>query len=306
MSVEKFPVPREAAGDRLDRFLTRAVPGLSLDRARVLIEAGQVRIRGKQCQAARKLWGNETVELHRPDPVHVSLPPPEGFDVPVLYSDPDVVIVDKPPGIVVEPSGSLPSVSAALAAHHGPFDVDGRALPGVVHRLDRETSGCLVLARTDAARAALEQGFRDKRIDKRYLALVLGSPPKEGQLNTPYGRDPKDPRKFTTRIRSPRRALLRYRVRARFDGAALIEVELDTGRTHQVRVQLAEVGHPVIGDSIYGPRSTREHPAAIALGRHALHAITLTVPLSAGGRVCVSAPLPEDFRRALEVVGRGR
>ena len=303
MSTQTLQVPREAAGKRLDTFLSTHVPGLSLERARVLIEQGHVRIRGKKCQPTRKLWGGEEVELSRPPPRAPPKRAPVGPTLPVLHDDASLLIIDKPPGLVVEPSGGAASVVELAAAQRPPFDVEGVAQPGVVHRLDRETSGCLALARTDAAAAALLHAFQEKRVDKRYLALVLGEPPERQRLEAPYGRDPKDPRRFTTQVRSARRAALSYEVRERLPGAALVEVELDTGRTHQIRVQLSEAGYPVLGDSMYGPEVARTHPAAKALGRQALHAWRLSLPSPTTGQdVRVEAPLPEDFLRALALL----
>jgi 23S rRNA pseudouridine1911/1915/1917 synthase len=307
MSLQKVSIPREAAGERLDKYLSAHVPGLSLERARVLIEQGHVRIRGKKCQPSRKLWGGEEVELSRPPPRAPPRRSLEGPGLPVLHEDAALVIVNKPAGLVVEPvGGSVPSVVELLAARLPPFDVEGVAQPGVVHRLDRETSGCLALARTDEAVGALERAFQEKRVDKRYLALVLGETPEWGRLEAPYGRDPRDPRRFTTKVRSARRAALSYEVRERLRGATLVEVKLETGRTHQIRVQMAEAGYPVLGDSLYGPEETRTHPAARAIGRHALHAVRLSLPSPATGEVLsVEAPLPGDFQRALTLLREG-
>ncbi len=304
MAQQKVLVPREAAGERLDRFLSKHVPGLSPERARALIDSGGVRIRGKKCQPTRKLWGGEEIELDRPQPrASPHAASSEGPVLPVLHDDAALVIVNKPPGLVVELEGRAPSVVGLLAAQRPPFDVEGLAQPGVVHRLDRETSGCLAFARTDEAAAALLRAFQEKRVDKRYWTLVLGSPPEQGRLEGPYSRDPKDPRRFTTRVPSARRAALSFEVRERFPGAALLEVDLDTGRTHQIRVQLSEAGFPVLGDSIYGTEEARSHPAAKALGRQALHAFRLELPSPATGQpVRVEAPLPEDFQRALAVL----
>lgn len=300
MAPQKLTVSREAAGERLDKHLSKQVPGLSLERARELIAQGRVRIRGKKCQPTRKLWGGEEVELELPPPRASPKLTVKGPTLPVLYDDAAMVIVNKPPGLVVEPGGAEPSVVELLAAQRPPFNVEGVARPGVVHRLDRETSGCLVLARTDAAVAALNRAFQEKRIDKRYWTLVLGAPPEQARIEGPYGRDPKDPRKFTTRVRSARRATLSFEVRERLEGVTLLEVWLETGRTHQIRVQLSEAGYPVLGDAIYGPKEARVHPAALALGRHALHALRLTLPRpSTGEDVRIEAPLPEDFQRAL-------
>lgn len=305
MATQKLTVPRGAAGERLDKHLAAHIPGLSLERARELIAKGHVRIRGKTCQPTRKLWGGEEVEVERPAPrrAPAARRSAEGPALPVLYDDASLVVVDKPPGLVVEPSPNEPSVVGLLAARLQPFDVEGLAQPGVVHRLDRETSGCLALARTDAAVAALNLAFNEKRVDKRYLVLVLGEAPESGRLEGPYGRDPQNPRKYTTRVRSARRAALSFEVRERFPGATLLEVKLETGRTHQIRVQLSEAGHPVLGDALYGPREAREHPAAGAIGRQALHARSLSLPNPATGEgLRVEAPLPEDFQRALALL----
>jgi 23S rRNA pseudouridine1911/1915/1917 synthase len=178
------------------------------------------------------------------------------------------------------------------ASRLGWFEVAGRALPGLPHRLDRDTTGCLLLARTDAALVALRQAFQAGQVDKAYLALVAGRPPDQGALDTPYGRDPGDARRFTTRVRSARRARLGFRVERRLAGAALLGIRLETGRTHQIRVQLAEAGWPVLGDLVYGVASP-------VIGRQALHAVRLAFPSPAGGRVEVEAPLPADLARAL-------
>ncbi|XXF79925.1 RluA family pseudouridine synthase [Myxococcaceae bacterium GXIMD 01537] len=303
MTTQKLTVPREAAGERLDKHLAAHVPGLSLERARELIARGLVRIRGKACQPARKLWGGEEVELTRPPPRPPAQRSGKGPALPVLYDGGGLVVVDKPAGLVVEPSPHETSVVELLAGRLPPFDVDGLAQPGVAHRLDRETSGCLALARTDEALAGLERAFQEKRVDKRYWVLVLGETPASGEVEGPYGRDPEHPRKYTMRVRSARRAALSYEVRERLPGATLLEVKLETGRTHQIRVQLSETGYPVLGDGLYGTPEALAHPAAKALGRQALHARSLALPGPLTGEpVRVEAPLPEDFQRALALL----
>jgi 23S rRNA pseudouridine1911/1915/1917 synthase len=174
----------------------------------------------------------------------------------------------------------------------GGFDVAGRNLPGLPHRLDAQTSGCLMLARTNQALAALRRAFEEGQVEKEYLALVAGAPPDRQALDQPYGRDPKDARRFTTRVHSARRARLSWRVERRLRGAALLRVTLDTGRTHQIRVQLAEAGFPVLGDVVYGLVSE-------AIPRQALHAARLAFPSPAGARVDVTAPLPRELEAAL-------
>jgi 23S rRNA pseudouridine1911/1915/1917 synthase len=288
--AEILEVPREAAGERLDRFVARAL-SVRLEHARGLIEAGRVRIRGKTCSIHRKLFGGEAIAVTRPAPRAVA--PSAGEPaLAVLHDDPDCLVVDKPAGLAVEPGQPGAPSAVGAAARLGRFDVEGRALPGLPHRLDRDTSGCLLLARHDRALAALRAAFERGEVEKVYLAVVRGAPPDEAALDTPYGRSPTDPRRFTTRVSSPRRARLRYRVVARAEGAAVVEVRLDTGRTHQIRVQLAEAGFPVLGDAVYGV-------PAPTLTRQALHATRLAFPAPSGTRVEVTSPLPPDLEDLL-------
>jgi 23S rRNA pseudouridine1911/1915/1917 synthase len=292
MPGEPLTVQREEAGARLDRWLARHL-ALSADRARALCESGRVTIRGKRCSPLRRLFGGEEVVVDRPAP---RAAPASGPDLAVLHDDTACLVVDKPSGLAVERSRSgAPSVVAA-ASRLGRFDVDGAAAPGLPHRLDRDTTGCLLLARTDAALAALRAAFEAGQVEKSYLALVGGQPPDQGALDTPYGRDPGDPRRFTTRVASPRRARLSFQVERRLAGGALLRGRLETGRTHQIRVQLAEAGFPVLGDAVYG----RPSPA---ISRQALHAARLAFPSPAGGRVEVEAPLPADLVAALQSLG---
>jgi 23S rRNA pseudouridine1911/1915/1917 synthase len=291
--AETLPVPPTDAGVRLDRWLSRTLE-VPLDHARVLIARGLVRIRGKTCSPVRKLFGGEEVVVDRPPPSH-RRPVAGEPDLTVLYDDADVLVIAKPAGLAVEPSRpGAPSVVGA-ASRLGAFDVEGRALPGLPHRLDRETSGALLLARHDRALAALRRAFEHGEVEKEYLVLVAGSPPDAGALDTPYGRDPAEPRRFTTRFPSARRARLSFVAERRLPGAGatLLRVRLETGRTHQIRVQLAEAGFPVLADAVYGVRSG-------AIARQALHAARLAFPRpSDGARVEVVAPIPDDLARAL-------
>ncbi|MBL0276318.1 MAG: RluA family pseudouridine synthase [Anaeromyxobacter sp.] len=288
MPPQTITVAPEDAGQRLDRWLVRRL-GLPADGVRALCQAGQVRIRGKACSPLRRLYGGEEVAVERPAArPAVALGPA----LPVLHDDPACLVVDKPADLAVEPAGPRSASVVGAASRLGHFDVAGQALPGLAHRLDRDTTGCLLLARTDAALQALRGAFEAGQVEKRYLALVRGAPPEHGVLDTPYGRRPDDARRFTTLVASPRRARLTFWVARRLRGAALLEVALDTGRTHQIRVQLAEAGFPVLGDATYGVVSP-------VIGRQALHAERLTFPSPAGGRVVARAPLPADLEAAL-------
>jgi 23S rRNA pseudouridine1911/1915/1917 synthase len=287
--THRLAVPREARGERLDRFLARAL-SIALERARALVEAGAVRIRGKTCAIERKLFGGEEVEVILAAPRAVVA---SGPDLPLLYDDAACAVIAKPAGLPVRPSREgAPSVEGA-AARLGTFDVEGRAAPGLPHRLDRDTSGCLLLARTDAALAALKRAFEAGAVEKEYRVLVAGAPPDQGAFDTAYGRNPRDPRLFTTRVTTARRARLSFAVIERLAGAALLRVVLDTGRTHQIRVQLSEAGFPVLGDAVYGVPSP-------VLARQGLHAERLAFPRPGdGARVEVRAPLPDDLAAAL-------
>jgi len=293
---ESLKVPREAAGERLDRWLAGAL-SVPLARARALVADQRVRIRGKRCAITRRLFGGEEVVVERHAPR--AAPAPAGGPGPslaVLHDDADCLVVAKPAGLAVQPAGPhAPSVATAVAGL-GRFDVEGRALPGFPHRLDRDTTGTLLLARHDRALAALRAAFEAGQVEKEYLALVQGVPPDEGRLDTAYGRDPADPRRFTTRVASARRARLAFRVERRLGGGALLRVVLDTGRTHQIRVQLAEAGYPVIGDAVYGVASP-------VISRQALHAERLAFPAPSGARVDVRAPWPEDLVAAVAGMG---
>lgn len=289
-------VPRERAGDRLDRFLARELPARP-ERVRELVLAGRVLIRGKRSSPLRRLFGGEEIEVELPTPAPVAASAAEPV-VPVLHQDADVLVIDKPAGLAVEPSGPRAPSAVGAASRLGGFDVEGRAVPGLPHRIDRDTTGCLLLARTDAALASLRRAFEEGKVEKEYLALVAGEPPEEARLDTPYARDRKDPRRFTTRQPSARRARLSFRVDRRVEGGALLRVRLETGRTHQVRVQLAEAGWPILGDATYG----RPSPA---IDRQALHAWRLAFPRpSDGARVEVEAPVPADLAAALALMAR--
>lgn len=289
-------VPRDARGERLDRFVARSL-SLPGDRARALIERGEVRVRGRACSPHRKLFGGEEVEVALPAPRAAA---GAGPDLALLYDDPDCAVVAKPAGLPVLPSSPGGPSAVGAAGRLGRFDVDGVALPGLPHRLDRDTTGCLLLARTDLALAALRAAFEAGAVEKEYLALVAGAPPDEGALDTPYGRSPADPRRFTTRVASARRARLSFVVEERLRGGARLRVLLDTGRTHQIRVQLAEAGWPILGDAVYGVPSP-------AIARQALHAARLAFPPPSGAaRVDVRAPLPEDLAAAMELLRGGR
>jgi 23S rRNA pseudouridine1911/1915/1917 synthase len=298
------------AGVRLDAAVARLAPALSRARVQRLVAEGRVRLDGRPAKGSARLRGGERIEVDLPEP-EPSGWIPQDLPLAVLHEDADLVVLDKAPGMVVHPARGAPHSTVVNALLHRLGAAGAGARAGLVHRLDRDTSGCLVVAKGDAALAALQAQFRGRTVEKTYLALCHGRLPDEGRLDTPYGRHPRDRTRFTGRGAAARRAITAWRVRERLGDATLAEVSLHTGRTHQIRVHLAEAGHPLIGDATYGgtrreARLGRDHPArraAQALGRQALHAwrIAFDHPRS-GRRVRFEAPLPADFRAALEVL----
>ncbi len=304
-------VPSEAAGARLDRFLAgleldedldAALAGLSRARIQKLCDAGAVTLDGAAARRSHTLRGGERIEVLLPDPEPSCLVP-EPLPLSILFEDEHLVAVDKPAGLVVHPGAGHPRgtlVHALLAHCRDLAGIGGALRPGIVHRLDRETSGVLVVAKHDAAHQALAAQFAGRQVHKLYVAFVLGTPaPASGTIDTFYGRHPRHRTRFTSRLASGKRAVTRYAVRAAAGGVSELRVELLTGRTHQIRVHLSERGHPVLGDREYGGQAFARvvvpelREVASALERHALHAARLELCHPASGAPMVlEAPLP--------------
>ncbi len=314
--VREFTVPAELAGLRLDVALTRLAPDLSRARIQRLVEDGRVRVSGRSVRAAARVRGGEAVTVAIPPP-EPTVAQPEDLPLTVLHEDRDLLVLDKAPGMVVHPARGSPRstlVNALLFRLAGAAGAPPRL--GLVHRLDKDTSGCLVVARTEAALQGLQAQWKGRQVEKVYLAICHGAPAERGRLDTPYGRHPRDRTRFTGRVRSARRAVTDFQVVERFGSAAsLVEVTLHTGRTHQIRVHLAEAGHPLLADAVYGgtrrearlPASDPVRRAAAAVGRQALHAARLAFDHPrTGRRMRFEAPLPQDMTRALRVLRETR
>ena len=313
-------VPAASAGERLDRFLateaSKAGPlsGLSRARLQALIDGGHVVVDGKPQKSAFRVKGGEEVRVVVPAAEPIALEP-EPVALDVLYEDADIIAVAKPAGLVVHPGagrtrGTL--VNALLAHCQDLSGIGGARRPGIVHRLDRGTSGVLIAAKHDRAHAGLARQFAAREVVKRYVAFVLGTPtPRTRVLDTLYGRHPTARQRFTSKLTRGKRAVTRYTVAASGGGAARLDVLLGTGRTHQIRVHLADIGHPVLGDATYGgrrfgPLSDPEvREAAAALTHQALHAAVLEVrhPIS-GVPLVLKAALPEDLVRLARAIER--
>jgi 23S rRNA pseudouridine1911/1915/1917 synthase len=305
-------VPDRLAGLRLDLALVQLWPELSRGRVQRLIEAGHVAVSGRTARASARLRGGETVVLELPAPAPSGLVA-QDLPLAVLHEDADLLVLDKAAGMVVHPARGSPAGTVVNALlHRLGAGAPGGGRLGLVHRLDKETSGCLVVAKREEALAALQAAFKARAVEKTYLALVHGAPADEGRLDTPYGRHPRDRTRYTGRVASRRRAITGWRVRERFgELATLLEVTLETGRTHQIRVHLAEAGHPLVADPVYGGQRREARldagdpvrQASAAIGRHALHAWKLAfVHPRTGRRRCFEAPLPRDLEAGLAIL----
>ncbi len=299
-------VDAAAAGQRLDAFLAARAPGLSRARIQALIASGYVtvpRLAGRRLRPAARLRAGDLVVLVVPPPAPAVLQP-EPLPLDIVYEDADVLVVNKPAGLVVHPgagrtSGTL--VHAVLAHCPDLPGIGGVHRPGIVHRLDKDTSGLLVVAKTEVALRSLQAEIAAKRATRDYLALVWGVPvPAAGTIEAPLGRDPRRRTRMAVRP-DGRPAVTRYRVVEAFPDAALLEVRLVTGRTHQIRVHCAHIGHPVVGDPVYG---RRRNPWG--LRRQALHAYRLAFAHPRDGRALqFEVPLPEDLAAVLQALRAG-
>jgi len=286
-------------GKRLDQFLRERLPQYSRARLQGWIEQGRVLVNGSPERRSFLLKGAERIDVE-PGELTPLRATPEDLPLEVLYEDADVIAINKPAGMVVhtgagQHSGTL--VNAVLHRFGKLSSVGGDLRPGIVHRLDRFTSGVILIARNDAAHRHLAAQFASREVEKIYLALVHGRVKNDqGRITTPIARDPVHRTRMTARLARGRQASTSYQVLKRFDGFTFLEVKIGTGRTHQIRVHLASIGHPVVGDKLYGA------PAS-ASGRYFLHArqITFTSP-SSGKRITLAAPLPRDLEDYLASV----
>ncbi|HLB19984.1 MAG TPA: RluA family pseudouridine synthase [Gaiellaceae bacterium] len=291
----KQRVPDEAAGERLDRFLA-SLPAIgSRGVAERLLETGSVLVDGRLLDKSRRLSGGEELEFEPPEREPAVLEP-ERMDLRIAYEDEHLMVVDKPAGLVVHPG----SGHATGTLVHGLLEHDiaggDAARPGIVHRLDRDTSGLMVVARSEEAHARLQKLVRAHALERHYDALVVGRPrSRTGRIEAPIGRDRRDPLRHSLDTDKPREAVTHFEVKELLARHTLLDVRLETGRTHQIRVHLAAVDLPVAGDTVYG------RPRELDLERQFLHAGRLAFPHPfTEERVDVVSPLPADLEAALE------
>jgi 23S rRNA pseudouridine1911/1915/1917 synthase len=302
--VARLVVAPGEEGERIDRFLSERKDGLTRSRIKHLIEEGGVLVGGRPVRASYRVREGDRIEVSVPAPPLEELVP-EDIPVEILFADDDVVVVNKPPGLVVYPAAGHPTgtlMNALLYRVGSLAPVGGPLRPGVVHRLDRDTSGVMVVARSSRAYYDLVEQFRSRETTRSYRALVLGDMGEEGEIDMPIGRSEKDRKKMSTRSRQRREARTAWRALRSYGFATLLEVRLATGRTHQIRVHFASVGHPVLGDRVYGRKTSLDiRGERVFFPRQMLHAALLGFRHPAtGGRVEFSAPVPADMREALE------
>lgn len=299
---QRFRIGEDDAHERLDRVLAR-LSGVPRAQVRRWIEAGCVRVNGVVARASQKAHVGDELLADPPEPAPLDVAP-QAIPLVVLHEDASLIVIDKPAGLVVHPAPGHPDGTLVNALLHHCTDlagIGGVLRPGIVHRLDQGTSGVLVAAKTDEAHHALSEQFRDHSIERVYHAFVRGLPrADEGRVARPIGRHPRERKRMSVATRHGRPAQTAWRVVHRFPKSAVTRLEIrpETGRTHQIRVHLASVGLPVLGDPVYGRsrRASRRPDPAAALERPALHAAVLgfTHPVS-GDRLRFEAPLPEDL-----------
>jgi len=291
----KLTIPGALAGLRLDQALARLLPEESRSRLAKLIDEGHVRVDGARVAGKRKVKSGEAVLVSLAPRQEESAFRAEAIALEILHEDRDVLVVNKPPGLVVHPgSGNWAGTMLNALLHHAP-ELERLPRAGIVHRLDKDTSGLLVVAKDEPAQHSLVKQLAARTVKRTYLALVRGKVAKGGTVDAPIGRDPKHRTRMAVVKSGGKPAVTHFRVRKSLPAHTLLECSLETGRTHQIRVHLASIGHAIEGDPVYGGR------ARSSFGRQALHAWKLEFDHPKTGKpVAFEAPLPEDMRALIE------
>lgn len=304
--VVRMQVTAEFDGQRLDHVLAAQIADRTRSQIQRLIKRGMAHVGSKAGHASTIVREGDLLTLEIPPP-EPATPLPEALPVTIVYDDGDIVVVDKPAGMVVHPAAGHSQGTLVNALLHHVKDlsgVGGERRPGIVHRLDRGTSGLMVVAKHDRSHAELARQFQDRQVDKRYLALVWGVVQAGRRIDLPLGRDPVERKKISTRSRRARNAVTRVTSAEHLQGVSLVGVTIATGRTHQIRVHLSAIGHPVVGDAVYGGRHRHPPPhlrAVQHLERPFLHAAHLSFQHPADGRVVTfDAELPPDLQHVLD------
>lgn len=314
---ESYTVTSQEAGERLDVLLSQKIAGFTRSRVKKCIDEGSVVVKGRKVKASYRVKLGDSIQIERCEPEQ-SRVIPQPIPLTVLYEDSFLLVVDKPAGMVVHPAAghSQNTLVNALLHHCGDLSGIGGVLrPGIVHRLDKGTSGLLVVAKCDEAHLGLASQFKNRQVKKRYKVLVYGDPKEdEGEIDLPIRRHPIARKKMSAGRVNGKVALTRWRVVSRYGVAALLDVDIITGRTHQIRVHLKALGHPVVGDTVYGTQKNIDsvknpflRSQIKALKRQALHAaeIAFTHPIT-HKEMYFSSPLPEDLSKLCDYLEKTR
>ena len=306
--ITVVPVDDDHDGWRLDNFLTALLPGQSRSQLQRLIKEGHVAGPSGPVRASTPVHTGQRFTIDIPGPVSPTAVP-EPLPLRIVFEDADLVVLDKPAGMVVHPAAGHTSGTLVNALLHHVKDlsgIGGELRPGIVHRLDRGTSGLMVVAKHDEAHQELSRQFRDREVEKEYVALVWGVVHAGRRIDAAIGRDPKDRQKMSTRARHAREAVTRVTWARHFKGVSLLKVAIATGRTHQIRVHLSAIGHPIVGDPVYGGvhrRVSGHLRSVMRLERPFLHSarLSFTHP-SDKRRVDFDSPLPPDLESVLDEI----
>ncbi|MDI4646536.1 RluA family pseudouridine synthase [Cohnella hashimotonis] len=299
-----WEIDEETAGQRVDKFLAGAIEDESVSRSQIQdwIRDGHVTVGGMKVKPNAKLHAGSVLNVDVPDAAPIEAQP-EDIPLNVVYEDGDVIVIDKPRGFVVHPAPGHASGTVVNALLHHCRDlsgINGNLRPGIVHRIDKDTSGLLMAAKNDLAHASLAQQLKDHSVTRRYTALVYGNVPHDrGTIDAPIGRDSGDRKLFTVTEKGAKRAVTHFTVLERFGDYTLVELQLETGRTHQIRVHMKYIGHTIVGDPFYGGRAGR----TLGMEGQALHAGVLGFDHPrTGERILFEAPLPQDMEHALHML----
>lgn len=298
-------IPPDCAGLRLDQALARLFPDWSRSRLQAWVTAGKIHLDGLPATSRQKLWGGETIQIEpQPaliDAAHIA----QDIKLDILYEDLWLMVIHKPAGLVVHPGNGNWQGTLLNALLHHAGDLASVPRAGIVHRLDKDTSGLLVVAKTLEVQTALVRQLQARSVKRGYLAIVTGNVPCDGSVNAPVGRHPVHRTKMAV-TRTGKEAITHYRILERFDGYTLLQCSLETGRTHQIRVHMHSIHHPIAGDPVYGSKPGHTHHTgriAASFPRQALHAFQLSLAHPHDGRTMTwQAPLPDDMQHLLQIL----
>ncbi|WP_107727664.1 RluA family pseudouridine synthase [Desmospora activa] len=296
MQNDRFVVTSDTAGQRLDKFVADRKSDWSRTAVQSWIRQQRIRVDGSVVKGNHRLQAGETVEVDVPPPVEMTVDA-EAIPLDIVYEDADVVVVNKPRGMVVHPAPGNPSgtlVNALLAHCDDLSGIGGVYRPGIVHRIDKDTSGLIMVAKNDMAHQSLTAQLKDHQVERRYIALVHGNVSHDqGQIEAPIGRDPRLRQRMAVEHKNGKSAITHFKVLERFPRATQIACRLETGRTHQIRVHMKYIGHPLVGDPLYSNQSHR-----FSIQGQALHAETLGfIHPRSGEKIRLTAPLPQDMQK---------